>query len=215
MPKPSFIVALTGGIGSGKSTVAGLFGQRGVHCIDTDIIARAMTGSGGRALAPICRVFGDAVLAADGALDRDLMRARVFEDASARAALEAILHPMIREDVDRALATDSATRAAYVMLEVPLLFESMGYRGSIRRALVVDCPVELQRRRVQQRAGRPLPEVERILASQISRSLRLQLADDVISNSGEPAKLPQQVAFLHGRYEVMAKVERFGECRTG
>ena len=215
MPKPSFIVALTGGIGSGKSTVAGLFGQRGVHCIDTDIIARAMTGSGGRALAPICRVFGDAVLAADGALDRDLMRARVFEDASARAALEAILHPMIREDVDRALATDSATRAAYVMLEVPLLFESMGYRGSIRRALVVDCPVELQRRRVQQRAGRPLPEVERILASQISRSLRLQLADDVISNSGEPAKLPQQVAFLHGRYEVMAKVERFRECRTG
>ena len=208
MPRPNYIVALTGGIGSGKSTVAALFGQRGVHIIDTDDIAHAITGAGGRALAPICKVFGDGVLAANGALDRAVMRTRVFADAGARAALEKVLHPLIREDVDAAFRADSATRAPYVMLAVPLLFETMGYRGQIRRALVVDCPVELQRRRVQQRAGLTLPAVDRILASQISRSLRLQLADDVISNPGDAKRLPPQVDFLHEYYEMMAQAER-------
>ena len=208
MPKTSYIVALTGGIGSGKSTVAGLFIQRGAYLIDTDAIAHAITGSGGRALAPICAVFGDGVLAPDGALDRALMRTRVFEDTSARVVLEEILHPMIRDEVDAALGQETALHASYVMLAVPLLFETMGYRGRVRRALVVDCPVEMQRRRVQQRAGLPLPEVDRILASQISRSLRLQLADDVISNSGESARLSPQVALLHERYEIMAKAAR-------
>ena len=207
MPKPSYLVALTGGIGSGKSTVAGLFERQGVHLIDTDAIAHAITGAGGRALAPICRIFGDGILAADGSLDRALMRARVFKDANARLTLEDVLHPMIRGEVDRALGSDSATLAPYVMLAVPLLFETMGYRGRIRRALVVDCPVELQRRRVQQRSALPLTEVDRILASQIFRSLRLQLADDVISNAGDSARLPPQVAFLHERYKMMAKAE--------
>ena len=147
------------------------------------------------------------MLAASGALDRALMRRRVFEDANARSALEAILHPMIREEVDNSMGSGSATLAPYVMLAVPLLLETMGYRGRIQRVLVVDCPVELQRRRVQQRAGLALPEVDRILASQISRSLRLQLADDVISNSGESARLSPQVALLHERYQTRAKAE--------
>jgi dephospho-CoA kinase len=207
MPKPSYIVALTGGIGSGKSTVAGLFGERGVYCIDTDAVAHAITAPGGRALAPIRNAFGDGVFAADGAFDRARMRTRVFGDAGARATLEEILHPMIRDDVEAAIGSAAAASAPYVMLAVPLLFETMGYRRRIRRALAVDCPVELQRRRVQQRSGLPAPEVDRILAAQISRSLRLQLADDVISNTADLAWLVPQVSRLHERYRLTAEVQ--------
>lgn len=208
MPKPSYIVALTGGIGSGKSTVAELFGELGVHHIDTDAIAHAVTASGGRALAPLSKVFGDSLFAADGTLDRVRLRKRVFEDAAARVALENILHPIIRDEVEAALGSGHAADAPYVMLAVPLLFETMAYRLRFRRALVVDCPVEMQRMRVRQRSGIALPEVDRILATQVSRSLRLQLSDDVITNSGERAKLAPQVARMHARYEILANAER-------
>ena len=207
MPKPRYIVALTGGIGSGKSTVAGLFGQRGVQIIDTDAIAHAITGAGGPALPRIRELFGDAVLTSGGALDRSAMRTRVFEDADARAALEGILHPMIRQEVARALSLESASTSPYAMLAVPLLFETMGYRQQARRALVVDCPIELQRRRVQKRSALPLPEIERILAKQISRPLRLQLADDIVYNAGELANLFLQVARLHDQYENLANAK--------
>jgi dephospho-CoA kinase len=135
------------------------------------------------------------------------MRARVFENAGVRKTLEDILHPLIREQVELALGADSAARGPYVMLEVPLLFETTGYWRRARRALVVDCPVDLQRRRVQQRSGLELAEIDRILASQLRRSLRLQLADDVISNSGEAAGLSAQVAMLHARYQTLARAE--------
>ncbi|MEO8102228.1 MAG: dephospho-CoA kinase [Betaproteobacteria bacterium] len=205
MPNPSYIVALTGGIGSGKSTVAGLFGQHGAHVIDTDIVAHRLTASGGTAIEPIARKFGDGMIAATGALDRSRMRDQVFADGSARAALEQILHPMIRAEVGQELGSDAARRAPYVMLAVPLLFETMVFRKQADRALVVDCPTALQRRRVQQRSGLSPVEVERILASQISRDRRLQLADDVISNSDALAALPAQVKFLHGRYGLLAR----------
>ena len=200
MLTPDRLVALTGGIGSGKSTVADLFVQHGAYLIDTDAIAHAISRAGGRAIAPIRHRFGESVLSADGALDRELMRARVFTDSNARRDLEAILHPMIRDEADQALGSDAARKAPYVMLAVPLLFETMGYRGRFWRALVVDCAIDIQCRRVMQRSGLALSEVQRIIATQISRPLRLQLADDVLANSGEVAQLVPQVARLHEKY---------------
>lgn len=205
MATPKNIVALTGGIGSGKSTVAGMFVERGVHLIDTDAIAHAISGVGGRAIAPICEVFGSEILARDGALDRTRMRARVFSDPDARRRLEKILHPMIRDEVAEALASNAAKGAPYVMLAVPLLFETMGYRGQIQLALVVDCPVRTQTERVMKRTGMPLTEVEAIITTQITRSLRLQLADDVVSNSGDLSNLLPQVLRLHEKYMSMSK----------
>lgn len=204
MPKPVYVVALTGGIGSGKSTVAALFEQHGAHIIDTDDISHQATGVGGAALVPICSVFGKGVLAADGSLDRTRMRTLAFADQRARAALEGILHPIIRGGVESALGRESATVAPYVVLAVPLLFETMGYRDRICRSLAVDCQSNQQRQRVTQRSGLSAPETDRIIASQLCRSLRLQLADDVISNTGATAELGAKVTFLHTCYQSLA-----------
>lgn len=208
MPSCAYIVALTGGIGSGKSTVAGLFAQRGAHIVDTDVIAHALTGPGGVAVPALRSVFGDEMIGPNGALDRPLMRARVFEDDKARGELEAILHPMIREEVDNDLNSESASEAPYVLLAVPLLFETMGYRGRARRTLAVDCPTDVQRVRVQKRSGLAMPHIDRVLASQLSRSLRLQLADDIVSNAGELTELSSQVTFLHDQYQRQANSTR-------
>jgi dephospho-CoA kinase len=196
-PRLPYCVGLTGGIGSGKSTVAAHFVRLGADLIDTDAIARELTAPGGAALPALCANFGTDILSADGALDRAAMRQRVFTDTDARRRLEAILHPRIRET---ALARAQASQAAYVLFDVPLLTESVDWQSRCDRILVVDCPPERQIRRVMARSGLTQTEVERILASQASRTERLAIADDVIDNSGDLARLEAQIPPLHRHY---------------
>jgi len=192
-----FAVGLTGGIGSGKSTVADLFAGQDVPVIDTDAIARQLTAPGGAALEAIHAVFGDAVMQADGTLDRAALRRRIFSDAAARRQLEAILHPRIRQQVEQRLAE---LTAPYALIVVPLLVETGGYADMLDRVLVVDCPEEVQIARVMARSGLARDEVKAILAVQADRAERLAAADDVIVNTAAPEALRRQVATLHRRY---------------
>ena len=201
----SFVVGLTGGIGSGKSAVGDLFAAQGIAVIDTDAIAHELTAPGGTAMPAIRAEFGDAVAAADGALDRAAMRAIVFADPSARKRLEGILHPMIRIESERRLA---AAASPYVIYMVPLLVESGDYHKRVNRVAVVDCREETQIARVMQRNGLARPDIERILAAQASRAERLAAADDVIDNDGALAKLAPRIDQLHQSY--LASAARIG-----
>jgi len=196
-----FTVGLTGGIGSGKSTVADCFAALGVPVIDTDVIARDLTAPGGPALDAIRAAFGDTVMQADRSLDRAALRRRVFADAGARRQLEAILHPRIRQAVELKLA---ALAGSYALVVIPLLVETGGYRDLLNRVLVVDCPEALQIARVVARSGLTPDEVKAILAAQASRAERLAAADDVIVNAASPESLPAQVATLHQHYQILA-----------
>jgi len=197
-----YIVGLTGGIGSGKSAAADEFGRLGATIVDTDAIAHELTRPGGAAIAPVRHAFGDDAIAADGSMDRKRIRDIVFADRDAKARLEAILHPMIREESQRRLA---AASGPYAVLVVPLLVESAGYRDRVQRVLVVDCSEAMQVERVGRRSGLSEAEVRRIIAAQVPRQRRLAAADDVIDNSGAFAALQQQVCALHARYLEAAK----------
>jgi dephospho-CoA kinase len=201
----SFVVGLTGGIGSGKSAVGDLFAAQGIAVIDTDAIAHELTAPGGAAMPAIRAEFGDAAAAADGALDRAAMRAIVFADPSARKRLEGILHPMIRIESERRLA---AAESPYVIYMVPLLVESGDYHKRVNRVAVVDCREETQIARVMQRNGLARPDIERILAAQASRAERLAAADDVIDNDGALAELAPRIDQLHQSY--LASAARVG-----
>ncbi len=192
-----FVVGLTGGIGSGKSTVAGLFAEFGVAVIDTDVIAHQLTAPGGAAMEEIHARFGDEVISADGTLDRAALRRLIFSNTSARHQLEAILHPRIRQEVEHMLAT---LRAPYALIVIPLLVETGGYRDVLDRVLVVDCPEAMQIARVRARSGIDEVEVKAILAAQAGRAERLAAADDAILNTATPEALRTQVATLHRRY---------------
>jgi dephospho-CoA kinase len=195
------VVGLTGGIGSGKSAAAQEFARLGAAVIDTDAIARELTEAGGAALPHIRALFGDPFVAASGAMDRKAMRERVFADPAAKRALEALLHPMIREESGRRIATAEKENAGpYVVHVVPLLVESPDYRRRVDRVLVVDCPEALQIARVQARSRLAKDEVRAIIAQQAPRAVRLAAADDVIDNSGTLDALQKQVAALHERY---------------
>ncbi|HJV69034.1 dephospho-CoA kinase [Ideonella sp.] len=179
-PVPPLRVGLTGGIGSGKSTVAAALARRGACIVDTDAIARELTAPGGAALPAIAAEFGAQMLDAAGALDRARMRAEVFGQTEARHRLEAILHPLIGQQAQARAAAAGAAQP--VVFDVPLLTESGHWRERVDRVLVVDCDEALQVRRVMQRSGWAEPEVRRVIAQQAPRSARRSIADAVISN---------------------------------
>jgi dephospho-CoA kinase len=196
-----FVVGLTGGIGSGKSAAADEFARLGASVVDTDAIAHALTQQGGAAVPKIEKRFGKEFVL-DGAMDRKKMRDHVFADPAAKRALEALLHPMIREESARLIA---AARAPYVMHVVPLLIESPDYRRRVNRVLVVDAPEEVQVARVRARSNLPEAEVRAIMRTQVTRAARLAAADDVIDNAGSRDALRNQVAALHQKYLQFAK----------
>jgi dephospho-CoA kinase len=173
-------IGLTGGIGSGKSTVAGLLQRHGATLVDSDAIARHLTLPGGPAITAIRARFGDDAIAADGSLDRLRMRERAFADAGALAALEAILHPLIGVQCD----AEAAAAPGAVLFDVPLLVESGRWRARVDRVLVVDCEETTQVQRVMQRSGWSEAEVRRVIAMQAPRARRLAAADAVIRNDG-------------------------------
>lgn len=191
-----FKVALTGGIASGKSAVAELFTAHGVPVVDSDAVAREIVAPGSPALEAIRHRFGEGVIQSDGTLDRRALRERVFSDPQARRDLEAITHPAIRA---RMQAWSQTAVGPYQIHIIPLLVESGG-RRDFDRVLVVDCPEELQIRRVMQRDRVDETSARQVLAAQAARAERLSLADDVIVNDGDRARLAQAVADLHGRY---------------
>lgn len=189
-------VVLTGGIASGKTTVADLFAGRGVPVIDTDVIAREVVEPGAPALAAIVEAFGAGILGPDGRMDRRRMRERIFADPDARRRLESILHPAIRAEMER---QSRAAGGAYQVLVIPLLAEG-GRRDHVDRVLLVDVPEELQIERLMQRDSVTREQAIASLDAQATRAQRLALADDVILNTGQVAALAGQVAALHEKY---------------
>jgi dephospho-CoA kinase len=198
---PPLLIALTGGIASGKTAVAELFAKLGVPVLDTDQIARDVVAPGMPALAQLVTEFGPEILDAHGRLDRARMRERVFGDPAQRRKLEAITHPAIREELARRSA---AAGGDYQIHVIPLLVET-GRAAAYDRVLVVDCPEAAQLARLMARDGASRPQAEEILGAQASREERLNAADDVIENTGTLADLARFVELLHRNYTLLAQ----------
>lgn len=197
------VIAVTGGIGSGKSTVTMLFQQHGVPIIDTDVIARDLVQPGQPALAEIQRVFGAQIIQADGQLDRAQLRERVFRDATARQQLQDILHPKIHAQVLQQL---HGLAQPYCLLIIPLLVESKQVYP-YDRVLVVDTTPELQLQRAMARDHMSQAQAQQIMDAQVSRAARLAMADEIIENSGDISTLTRQVAQLHQKYLALAQAK--------
>ena len=189
-------IGLTGGIGSGKTTIADLFAELDVPVIDADTIARELVASGGQALEQIRHSFGERVIAADGSLDRSAMRELIFADTEQKRKLEAIVHPKVRQSILKRVAS---LDASYCIISVPLLVES-GMVNLVDRVLVVDCPVETQIERVTKRDRLDEKIVRAIIASQATREQRKALANDLIDNASSDYMLAEQVKKLHNLY---------------
>jgi dephospho-CoA kinase len=199
---PPLRIGLTGGIGSGKSTVARLLASHGAKVVDTDAISRSLTQAGGAAMPALREAFGDGVIGPDGGLDRDQMRRLVFADITARSKLETILHPMISDAAQHEAA--AATDAAVIVFDIPLLVESGHWRDSVHRVLVVDCSESTQVARVMARSGWTADSVKAVMAAQATREQRNSIADDVIVNEGiSQADLARRVEALWNAWQPL------------
>jgi dephospho-CoA kinase len=190
-------IGLTGGIASGKSTVAQRFAELGISVIDADVASRAVVEPGTSGLTQVVERFGLQILDSKGHLDRRALRTLIFSDPASRKALDAILHPLIRAEMERDAAQ---SKGPYVVMAIPLLVEGGNPHQRVDRVLVVDADEMLQLQRVQARDGTSIEQARAILASQASRSARLAAADDVLSNAGTVAELRQAVDRLHEQY---------------
>jgi len=199
--RPPYRVGLTGGIGAGKTAVCDCFQRLGVPVIDADIIARELVAPGRPALTAISQHFGKEVIASDGQLDRPALRELVFTDATAKQALESILHPLIQQGM---LAELGGIKTPYCILCIPLLLET-GQEDLVDRILVVDTPVELQLERVMQRDHCSAKQARGIIGSQLERQQRLRQTDDIIDNSESLDALCGQVQMLHEKYLSLAQ----------
>lgn len=193
-------IGLTGGIGCGKSSASQIFRKLGVPIIDSDIIARDLVEPGSATLQDIVSYFGAQAIQPDGNLDRAYMRDLVFRDEGKRAQLEALLHPLIRQEIQRQV---DALDTPYVVIAIPLLLEK-GWQKELDRVLVIDCSEAQQVERAGRRDGSSTETIERIIASQIGREARLTAADDVLDNSGSLESLTSQVEALHQHYLQLA-----------
>lgn len=200
-PPRRWVVGLTGGIASGKSTAAAAFARLGVPVIDLDQVARDVVAPGTPLLEELLRRFGPDLRRPDGQLDRRALRARVFADAGLRRELESLIHPAVRARTAELLA---AAPGPYQVIVNPLLAET-GARGRYDRVLVIDCDPALQRARLAARDGADAAQVEAMLAAQATRAQRLAVADDVLANDGDPSALARAVETLHRRYLGLAQ----------
>ena len=200
------LIGLTGGIGSGKTTVSNLFAQLGAGIVDTDLIAHQITAPGGKAIPLIRDHFGAEFIDNGGALDRAKMRSLVFQNPEAKKALEEITHPLIRQETLRQADQLADAGAPYLLLVVPLLIESGAWIDQIDYLVVVDCPEETQIQRVMHRSNLSRTEVEAILKAQASRQERLALANTVIDNQGKLSELKSAVQELHQKILGIKKV---------
>lgn len=198
---PLVRLGLTGGIGSGKSTVATMLADRGAAVIDADAISRQLTAPGGQAMALIEQTFGAGFVRFDGALDRDKMRTLVYTDPTARERLEAIIHPLVGHHSQAQAAAAAAQQVPCLVFDIPLLVESGHWRQKVDHILVIDCTPEVQINRVMARSAIPKEEVQRILSTQAGREQRLRAADSVIFNANQSlAQLASQVQRLSRRF---------------
>jgi len=200
------LVGLTGGIGSGKTAAGNILSELGAGIVDTDLIAHQVTAAGGLAIEAIEKEFGSRFINSAGALDRDRMRALVFEKPESRKLLEQITHPLIQQESARQILVMDNSQAPYIVCIVPLLVESGAWQKLLDHIVVVDCSVELQIARVMQRNKLHRFEVERILQAQANRKDRLAIADTIIENQGTFEELKSQVEGLHEKLLKILKV---------